>query len=111
MINRKAAQTIRLQAEKFPIIAVTGPRQSGKTTLLQQLFPNYTYISMENPDNREQAVADPNGFLKIYSEKVILDEVQNVPHLFSYLQTKTDHDRIKGQYILSGSQHFPLMER
>lgn len=111
MINRNVAKTIREQAEKYPIVAVTGPRQSGKTTLLQHLFPDYTYISMENPDNRAQAQADPNGFLKIYSEKVILDEVQNVPHLFSYLQTKTDQDRIKGQYILSGSQHFPLMER
>ena len=111
MINRNVAKTIREQAEKYPIVAVTGPRQSGKTTLLQNLFPDYTYISMENPDNRAQAQADPNGFLKIYSEKVILDEVQNVPHLFSYLQTKTDQDRIKGQYILSGSQHFPLMER
>ncbi len=110
MINRQAAKTIREQAKKFPIVAVTGPRQSGKTTLLQQLFPDYTYISMENPDNRAQAQEDPNGFLKLYSEKVILDEVQNVPHLFSYLQTKTDLDRIKGQYILSGSQHFPLME-
>ncbi len=111
MINRQIATTIKELSTKFPIVAVTGPRQSGKTTLLQKLFPEYTYISMENPDNRAQAEADPNGFLNIYSKNVILDEVQNVPHLFSYLQTKTDLDRIKGQYILSGSQHFPLMER
>ena len=111
MINRHAAKFIREQAEKFPIVAVTGPRQSGKTTLLQRLFPEYGYVSMENPDNREQALSDPNGFLKVYDRYAIFDEVQQAPELFSYLQTKTDRDRIKGQYILSGSQHFPLMER
>jgi predicted AAA+ superfamily ATPase len=111
MINRQVAVTIQEQATKFPIVALTGPRQSGKTTLLQQLFPDYTYVSLENPDNRLQATSDPNGFLRVYDRYVIFDEVQQVPELFSYLQTKTDSDRIKGQYILSGSQHFPLMER
>ncbi len=103
--------TIREQATKFPIVALTGPRQSGKTTLLQKLFPDYRYLSLENPDNRALALSDPNGFLSIYDRHVIFDEVQQVPQLFSYLQTKTDADRVKGQYILSGSQHFPMMER
>lgn len=65
MVRRKVREFIQEQAEKFPIVALTGPRQSGKTTLLQQLFPDYTYVSLENPDNRAQAKEDPNGFLKI----------------------------------------------
>lgn len=68
MIYRKVSETIREQAQKFPIVAVTGPRQSGKTTLLQQLFPDYTYVSMENPDNRVHAQTDPNGFIKTFDK-------------------------------------------
>ncbi|MEM1325240.1 MAG: AAA family ATPase [Bacteroidota bacterium] len=71
----------------YPILAVTGPRQSGKTTLLEELFPNYRYVSLENTDNRTFAEQDPNGFLKLYDHKVIFDEAQRVPTLFSYLQT------------------------
>ncbi|HFA48117.1 MAG TPA: ATP-binding protein, partial [Bacteroidetes bacterium] len=111
MIARQTSQTLQQLAKKFPVVALTGPRQSGKTTLLKELFPGYDYVSLENPDNRAHAQEDPNGFLSIYPSKVIIDEAQNVPHLFSYIQTKIDQDRIKGQYILSGSQHFPLMER
>lgn len=96
--------------KKYPVIAVTGPRQSGKTTFLREEFPEYRYINLENPDNRAFAENDTKSFLELYEKFVIFDEVQRVPHLFSYLQTKVDEDKIMGQYILSGSQNFHLMQ-
>lgn len=110
LIARNLAKEISERKDKFPILAVTGPRQSGKTTLLKAMFPDYTYVSLENPDNRSFAGEDPNGFLKMYSERVILDEVQRVPELFSYLQTAVDASGQMGQYILSGSQNFHLIK-
>jgi uncharacterized protein len=95
---------------KYPIVAITGPRQSGKTTLLKTEFPNYRYVNLENPDMRSYAEKDPNGFLQAYDKFVILDEVQRVPHLFSYLQSIVDDSGIMGQFILSGSQNFHLMQ-
>jgi predicted AAA+ superfamily ATPase len=95
---------------KYPILALTGPRQSGKTTFLKSQFSDYEYVNLENPDIRNYAIEDPNGFLKQYNKHVIFDEVQRVPHLFSYLQTKVDEDKVMGQYILSGSQNFHLMQ-
>lgn len=109
-IKRTLAEEIRKRVNQYPILAVTGPRQSGKTTLLKVLFPDYTYVSLENPDNRSFASEDPNGFLKQYSGQVILDEVQRVPELFSYLQTAVDESGKMGQYILSGSQNFHLLQ-
>lgn len=109
-IQRSLAGEINKRKDKFPILAVTGPRQSGKTTLLKSLFPDYTYVSLENPDNRSFAEDDPNGFLQLYPERVILDEVQRVPALFSYLQTTVDESGQMGQYILSGSQNFHLLK-
>jgi predicted AAA+ superfamily ATPase len=91
-------------------LALTGPRQSGKTTLLRELFPDYTYLSLENPDIRLFAEKDPNAFLKQYPSYCIFDEVQRVPALFSYLQTLVDEQKIMGQFILSGSQNFHLMQ-
>lgn len=110
-ISRTVEDVIRSLLSKYPIIAVTGPRQSGKTTLLKNLFPDYQYLSLENSDDRFFAEEDPNGFLSRYDGKVILDEAQRVPSLFSYLQTKVDESGIMGQYILSGSQNFHLLER
>ncbi|WP_245801089.1 ATP-binding protein [Sphingobacterium nematocida] len=109
-ITRTLAEQIRKRINQYPILAVTGPRQSGKTTLLKVLFPDYTYVSLENPDNRSFATEDPNGFLKQYSGQVILDEVQRAPELFSYLQTVVDESGEMGQYILSGSQNFHLLK-
>lgn len=110
-VPRQITGRIREQCSKFPIISVTGPRQSGKTTLLREAFPEYRYISLENPDYQDFAIQDPRRFLATYDRHVIFDEAQRVPHLFNYLQGKADEDKIPGQFILSGSQNYLLMER
>ena len=110
IIERNIAHSLLTMITKYPVIALTGPRQSGKTTLLKDIFSEYDYVSLENPDNRAFADSDPNGFLLRYASKVIIDEAQRVPHLFSYIQTKVDESNEMGQYILSGSQNFHLMQ-
>jgi hypothetical protein len=110
VINRDIENSISKYGTKYPVIAITGPRQSGKTTMLKSVFSDYEYVSLENPDNRNFAENDPNGFLNRYSKKIILDEVQRVPSLFSYIQTRVDESGEMGQFILSGSQNFHLME-
>ncbi len=110
-IPRKIEGRISALRNKYPIISLSGPRQSGKTTLLKNLFQDYQYLSLENPDHQDFAVNDPKQFLNTYSKYVILDEVQRVPKLFNYLQGKVDEDNINGQYILSGSQNYLLMEQ
>lgn len=110
MVNRIIADSINQIIGFYPVIAVTGPRQSGKTTLLKNMFKDYRYVSLENPDTRSFAEQDPNGFLALYNQKVIFDEVQNVPTLFSYIQTLVDESKMMGQFILSGSQNFNLMK-
>ena len=108
-IDRQIATIIKAQQSKFPVLAVTGPRQSGKTTLLKELFSDYRYVSLENPDIRSFASEDPVGFLNEYSTRVIFDEVQRVPALFSYIQSRVDESGLMGQFILSGSQNFHLL--
>lgn len=109
-LKRSLKESIVIYLEKYPIIALTGPRQSGKTTFLKGEFPEYRYVNLENPDTRNFAETDPNAFLKLYDRFVIFDEVQRAPVLFSYIQTLVDESRIMGQFILSGSQNFHLME-
>lgn len=109
-IKRILGKSIKDTLKRYPIIAITGPRQSGKTTFLKKMLPQYRYISLENPDARTYAETDPKGFLAEYDKYVILDEVQRVPVLFSYLQGLVDDSGIMGQYILSGSQNFHLMK-
>lgn len=111
MIFRNSKEKILEMIQKFPIVVFTGPRQSGKTTLSRIVFPDYRYVSLENPDNLLFAQNDPKGFLKIYDKFVIIDEAQNAPHLFSYLQQIVDDSGISGQFILSGSQNFLMLER
>jgi predicted AAA+ superfamily ATPase len=108
-IKRHLENAIQAQASKYPVIVVTGPRQSGKTTLLQNIFKNYEYISLEDPDNRAFATDDPVGFLRKYNDRIILDEAQQAPTLFSYIQTIVDKSKKMGQFILSGSQNFQLL--
>jgi uncharacterized protein len=110
MIERQITKDINALKDKFPVIALTGPRQSGKTTLLKNTFPDYQYVSLEDPNMRDFAQTDPKGFLKLYPQRVIFDEVQRVPHLFSYIQTIVDASGQMGQFILSGSQNFQLLQ-
>jgi len=111
MIARLIEKKLSEMAKKFPVIVVTGPRQSGKTTLCKKLFSSYTYVTLENPDFREYAESDPRGFIEDYSDRVIIDEIQNVPSLFSYIQGVVDESDKTGQYILTGSQNFLLLEK
>ncbi len=110
MVQRDIHKKLKYLLSKFPIVSLTGPRQSGKSTFLKAAYPKYTYLSLEDIDNREFARKDPRGFLQQYNNKVILDEVQQVPELFSYLQTHVDANNRPGQYILSGSQNFLLLK-
>ena len=109
-LKRSLKTAIDIYREKYPVIALTGPRQSGKTTFLKDEFPEYRYVNLENPDTRNFATTDPNAFLKLYDKFVIFDEVQRVPALFSYIQVLVDESKIMGQFILSGSQNFHLMQ-
>lgn len=111
MIARQLTQSIQATCALYPIVSLTGPRQSGKTTLLRHLLPDYRYVNFEEPNTRIFFHEDPLGFLKQYDRFVIFDEAQRVPDLFSYLQVKTDTDKIMGQYVLSGSQNFLLLEK
>ncbi len=111
MIRREAEETLRRLAGTFPAVAVVGPRQSGKTTLARAVFPEKPYVLLEDPDTRAFAEEDPRSFLAQYEKTgAVLDEVQRVPHIFSYLQGILDRTNRPGQYILTGSQNFLLME-
>lgn len=110
LIHRKLAIKLEQLYQKFPAVAVLGPRQSGKTTLVKETFPDHKYVSLEDLDLRAYATTDPRGFLAEYQGKVIFDEIQNVPTLFSYLQTEIDRSKKLGQFILTGSQHFLLQD-
>jgi len=106
MIRRNIEQVLCTLLQKFPAVNITGPRQSGKTTLVKSLNGDYNYLSLENPDTRLFAESDPRGFLRSAGEKFILDEVQYVPQLFSYLQEILDTAKENGKVILLGSQSF-----
>ena len=108
-IIREIEHEVLKGASGFPVVTITGPRQSGKTTMIKHLFPDKKYISLENPDNYEIARTDPRGFLNKYLDGVILDEVQRVPELLSYIQGIVDEYNAPGMFILSGSQQFNLM--
>jgi predicted AAA+ superfamily ATPase len=110
MIERTITPKILALAQKFQVITLTGPRQSGKTTLVKAAFPALPYVSLEEPDIRQIALTDPRGFLSNYSAGAILDEVQNTPDLFSYIQKIVDENR-QVQFILTGSSNFLLMEK
>jgi uncharacterized protein len=111
MFRRNLETSIRIYSSQYPVVAIVGPRQSGKTTLARYMFPGHKYLSMENLDIRHMAQDDPRGFLDDYGENLILDEIQRVPSLFSYLQERVDLDESPASYVLTGSQQFLLMEK
>ncbi|KKQ33220.1 MAG: hypothetical protein US49_C0002G0115 [candidate division TM6 bacterium GW2011_GWF2_37_49] len=110
MIPRYLAHDIKNMAQQYPVLAILGPRQSGKTTLAKLTFPNHKYLTLENPDIRRFATEDPNGFFKLHqsenSHGMILDEFQHVPSILSYIQTIVDENRRPGYFVLTGSQNF-----
>lgn len=110
MIARAMESKAIALSQKYPFVVITGPRQSGKTTLAKTAFPDYRKVSLEDIDNRMFASQDPRGFISTYPDRTIIDEVQRVPSLLSYLQTHCDDVGRDGMYILTGSQNLQLME-
>jgi uncharacterized protein len=110
LVERSIAAPFRDLFASYPVVTVTGPRQSGKTTLCRALFPELDYINLERPDIRESAAADPLAFLGRTSRGAILDEIQRVPELLSWLQARVDEERRNGMYVLTGSEQFRLSE-
>ncbi len=111
MLQREQASFLEQFGPKYPIITLIGPRQSGKSTLARSLYPDYIYVSLESPDDRLLAIEDPRGFFKRYPAPLIIDEVQRVPDLLSYIQTFVDEPGFNGQFVLTGSHQMLLMEK
>ena len=109
MIDRAMEPVLKELAAKYPVVTVTGPRQSGKTTLCRKVFPKMPYANLERPDTRDFATTDPRGFLGGYPDGVILDEIQRAPHLLSYIQVRVDERDASGQFILTGSQQLEVI--
>lgn len=109
MYPRQARDTLLRLARGFPVLALTGPRQSGKTTLARSAFPQKPYVSLENPDERDFAESDPKRFLARFPDGAILDELQRCPQLLSWLQGVVDERQVMGQFILTGSAQFDLI--
>lgn len=110
-LQRQISKKVKEASEQFPVVFLTGPRQSGKTTLLKKIFPNYKYTNLEDPEIRQWATEQPRDFLSNNSWPVIIDEAQYAPELFSYIQEIVDEKQHQGMYLLSGSQNFLLMEK
>ena len=108
MIVREISEYLRKLSEKYPVITITGPRQSGKTTLARAVFKDKDYVNLELMDNREFARSDPRGFLRRIPDGAVLDEIQRVPELTSYIQGVVDEKQQNGMFILTGSQRFEV---
>lgn len=111
MFQRLLTRPIQDAAARMPVVTLIGPRQSGKTTLVPHAFPNHDYVSLEHPDERQEGLEDPRSFLARFRGDVILDEVQRLPDLLSYIQVEVDREDRPGRFLLTGSQNFLLMER
>lgn len=103
MIQRKISPFIRMLADCYSTVMVMGPRQSGKTTLVRDMFPEYEYINLEAENIRFAALSDPRSFLRHGKKKLILDEVQHLPSLLTYIQEYADEHKIAGQFVITGS--------
>ncbi|MBI9108276.1 MAG: ATP-binding protein [Spirochaetales bacterium] len=111
MIKRNIEAELFQAAKEYPVITILGPRQSGKTTLAKMCFPDYVYANLEDPELRALAVNDPKSFLKMYQAPVVIDEIQNVPELLSWIQVIVDESpRTKAQFVLTGSHQLMLGE-
>ena len=110
IIDRNLAVPLRRRLRHYPVVTVTGPRQSGKTTLCRTVLPDRPYVSLEGLDVRTYAREDPRGFLREYRDGAVIDEVQRAPDLASYLQGEVDEDPTPGRFVLTGSQHFGLTD-
>ena len=108
-IRRHLQERLLAGVRQFPVVTITGPRQSGKTTLARTALPDYEYVSLETPDERRMATDDPRGFLGRFAGPVVIDEAQHVPDLFSYIQGIVDEAQQPGQFVLTGSQNFLLL--
>ena len=111
MIKRAIEERVLYFSKKYPVITITGPRQSGKTTLVKSLFPEHVYYSLENPSIRAQVIEDPSLLFEPEGKKIIIDEVQRVPDLLSYIQELADRQKINGQFVVTGSQSLLLGDK
>ena len=109
--SRQVSSQINKLQKGFPVVSVTGPRQSGKTTFLLHHFSDYSYFNLENPQTRELIADDPQQFLELNPKNVIIDEIQRIPELFSYIQTHVDKRQKMGSIIISGSQNLLISEK
>jgi uncharacterized protein len=107
-VRRTIETILRTLAAKYPVVTITGPRQSGKTTLCRKIFDRKPYVNLESPDVRQFAIDDPRGFLAQYPDGAVFDEIQRAPDLVSYLQAIVDADQREGLFILTGSQQFDV---
>lgn len=108
LIDRDIEKELKLLTQSYPVITITGPRQSGKTTLAKKVFPDFSYCNLEHPETREFARSDPKAFFTYYKQPLIIDEIQRVPELLSYIQIIADESAGKGLFILTGSHQFEL---
>lgn len=111
MIQRHLEHYLQKVRHQYPVLTVIGPRQSGKSTLVRHIFSDYSYTSLEDPNARHLALEDPTAFFHRHGDRVIIDEVQRVPDLLSFIQTMVDEPDFKGQFVLTGSHQFLLMEK
>lgn len=109
-VARSLGAQLGKMAEWFPVVSLTGPRQSGKSTLVKHAFPDYSYVTLEDPQIRRAALEDPVSFIRNRSERLIIDEAQYAPNLFSMIQVVSDERGTSGQYVLTGSQNFLMMK-
>ncbi len=108
-VKREIADKIRQYANQYPVVTITGPRQSGKTTLCRMVFPNIPYVSLESVEERAFALSDPKGFLARHPNRMIIDEIQRAPDLLSEIQIRVDEQQRPGMFVVTGSQNFQLL--